>query len=45
MAIQALPSSLLEGFKGVGVAWPRVLAVLRFLSPITTGKDLFGPAF
>ncbi len=45
VAVRELPSSLLEGFEGVGVAWPRVLAVLRFLSPITTGKGFFGPAF
>jgi len=45
LATQALPASLLESFKSVGDAWPRVLAVLRFLSPITTGKGLFGPAF
>lgn len=45
VVVQELPSSLLESFEGVGVAWPRVLAVLRFLSPITTGKGLFGPAF
>jgi hypothetical protein len=45
VVVQELPSSLLESFKGVGMAWPRVLAVLQFLSPITTGKGFFGPAF
>ena len=42
---QALPSSLLVAFDGLDEPPPRVLAVLRFLAPITTGKGLFGPAF
>jgi hypothetical protein len=45
VVVQELPSSLLGSFKGAGTSWPRVLAVLRFLSPITTGKGLLGPAF
>jgi len=42
---KALPSSLLLAFEDLGEVRPRVLAMLRFLSPITTGKGLFGPAF
>ena len=45
VASQALPSSLLLAFEGLGEMRPRVLAMLRFLSPITTGKGLAGPAF
>ena len=45
VASQALPCSLLLAFEGLAEAQPRVLAVLRFLSPITTGKGLFDPAF
>jgi hypothetical protein len=45
VASQALPSSLLLAFERVGEVASRVLAVLRFLAPITTGKGLFGPAF
>ena len=45
VASQALPSSLLLAFEGLGESRPRVLAVLRFLTPITTGKGLAGPAF
>ena len=44
VASQALPSSLLLAFEGLAEAWPRVLALLRFLTPITTGKGLAGPA-
>jgi hypothetical protein len=42
---RALPSSLLLVFEGLGEAPFRVVAMLRFLTPITTGKGLFGPAF
>lgn len=45
VASQALPSSLLLAFEGLGDAWPRVLAMMRFLTPLTTGKCLFGHAF
>ena len=41
----ALPASLLLSFEDLGEALPRVLAVLRFLAPITSGKGLAGPAF
>jgi len=45
VASQALPSSLLLAFESLGEVRPRVLAMLRFLAPITTGKGLAGPAF
>ncbi len=45
VATKVLPVSLLESFGSVGEAWPRVLAALRFLTPITSGKGLFGPTF
>lgn len=45
VSIQALPSSLLVTFEDLAEAQPRVLAVLRFLAPVTTGKGLCGPAF
>ncbi len=45
VASQALPSSLLPAFEGLGKVRPQVLAMLRFLTPITTGKGLAGPAF
>jgi hypothetical protein len=45
VASQALPSSLLLAFEGPAEVASRVLGVLRFLAPITTGKGLFGPAF
>lgn len=41
---EALPSSLLQAFEGLGEAWPRVLAMMRFVAPITTGQGLAGPA-
>jgi hypothetical protein len=45
VVIQELPLSLLESFVGVGEASARVLAVLRFLGPITTGEGFLRPAF
>lgn len=45
VASEALPSSLLLAFEGLGETQPRVLAVLRFLTPITTGKGLADPVF
>ncbi len=45
VAGQALPSSLLLAFESLGEGWPQVLTVLRFLTPVTTGKGLAGPAF
>lgn len=45
VASQALPSSLLLAFEGLGEVRSRVLAMLRFLTPITTGTGLAGPAF
>jgi hypothetical protein len=44
VAGQALPSSLLLAFEGLGEGRLRVLAMLRFLAPVTTGKGLAGPA-
>jgi hypothetical protein len=43
VASQGLPTSLLVAFEGLGEVSPRVLAVLRFLAAITTGKSLLGP--
>jgi hypothetical protein len=40
VASQALPSSLCSAFDGLVEAPSRVLAVLRFLAPITTGQGL-----
>lgn len=45
VARQALPCSLLLAFEGPAEVASRVLGVLRFLAPITTGRGLFGPAF
>jgi len=45
VCVRALPSSLLVAFEGLDEPPPWVLAVLRFLTPITTGKGLCGPAF
>jgi len=44
VAGQALPSSLLLAFEGLGEGRPRILAMLRFLTPVTTGKGLAVPA-
>lgn len=44
VASQALPSSLLLAFDGLGEVRARVLAMLRFLTPITSGKGMAGPA-
>ena len=44
VAGQALPSSLLLAFESLGEGRPQVLAMLRFLTPVTTGKGLAGPA-
>jgi hypothetical protein len=45
VASQALPSSLLLAFGDLEEPWPRVLAMMRFLAPITSGKGLAGLAF
>jgi hypothetical protein len=45
VASQALPSSLCSAFEGLGQAPSRVLGLLRFLAPITTGQGFLGPAF
>jgi hypothetical protein len=44
LAIAALPSALLEALCGPGATTERVLAVLRFVAPITTGAGLLGRA-
>jgi len=44
LAIEALPSALLEVFCGTGGPTERALSVLRFLAPITTGAGLLGRA-
>jgi hypothetical protein len=44
LAIAALPSALLEALCGPGEPTERVLAVLRFVAPITTGAGLLGRA-
>jgi len=44
IAIEALPGALLELFSGAGEPVERILAVLRFLAPITTGAGLVGRA-
>lgn len=45
VARQSLPCSLLLAFEGPAEVATRVLSVLRFLAPITTGKGLLGPVF
>lgn len=44
VAIEALPSALLEALCETGEPTERVLAVLRFVAPITTGAGLVGRA-
>jgi hypothetical protein len=44
LTIEALPSALVDVFCGTGEPTERVLAVLRFLAPITTGAGLVGRA-
>ena len=44
VAIEALPSALLEALSETGEPAGRVLAVLRFVAPITTGAGLVGRA-
>jgi len=40
VAIEALPESLLAAFSGLAQPGDRVLAVLRWLSPVTSGLGL-----
>lgn len=44
VSASALPSSLLMAFEGLAEVRERVLAVLRFLAPVTTGRGLSGLA-
>jgi hypothetical protein len=45
VASQTLPSSLCSALEGLGEAPSRVLGMLRFLAPITTGQGFLGPVF
>lgn len=45
VAEEALPASLLAAFDGVAEPVQRVVSVLRFLDPLTTGPGLCGGAF
>jgi hypothetical protein len=44
IAVEALPGALLELFVEAGEPLERILAVLRFLAPITTGAGPLGRA-
>jgi hypothetical protein len=45
VAAEALPGSLLTAFSGLAEPVERVLAVLRWLSPVTSGKGLLAGDF